>query len=85
MPFQLFGANFSKPHRGLCCIYTIWERAEVSGATPWRAEQRNDIPFISAVDAEVAFVDSDYQVARIKLTHSNDAETSQIRMPILIS
>ncbi len=42
-------------------------------------------PFIPAVYAEVAFIDSDDHVARVKLTHSNNAQIGQVWLPILIS
>lgn len=49
----------------------------------WRAEQRNCLTLVTAIDTEIG-IDGEYVMIRIKLTHAHNTKISQIRVPVMI-
>src|SRR5216684_3001786 len=49
---------------------------------PGRTDERNHLPFVLAVDAEITLIDSDNRVTGIEFTHSHQAEIGQVWLPI---
>jgi hypothetical protein len=50
-----------------------------------RAQQRDDFALVPPVNAEVAFINGDDEVARIKLAHPDDTQVRQVRPAILVT
>src|SRR5271155_5130621 len=66
-------------------IYTVTLKAQAREGSPAWTKDRDALPFIASVNPEIAFVHCDHSMSRIKFTHANQAEISQIWLTIFVA